>query len=104
MPTPYTVGDTAPNLTGTINADGTGASGTAHVARPDGTVFSHSVTFSSPTPTLTSWSMVLVAGDLNQAGVYRVEVEVLFSNGKIQTFYFDGDGQYSNFPVRDQIA
>lgn len=104
MATPYTVGDTAPNLTGTINADGTGAAGVAHVARPDGSVFSHTVTFSSPTPTLTSWSMVLVAGDLNQAGTYRVEVEVTFSNGKIQTFYFDSDGQFSNFTVRDQIG
>jgi hypothetical protein len=104
MTTPYTVGDTAPDLTGTFNADGTGATGVAHVARPDGSVFSHAVTFSSPTPTSTSWSMTLVDGDLSLPGVYRVELEVTFSNGKHQTFYYDTAGTYSNFTVRDQIG
>lgn len=104
MSTPYTVGDTAPNLTGTVNADLTGATATAHVARPDASVFTHAVTVSSPTATSSSWSMTLVTGDLNQAGVYRVEVEVLFSNGKTQTFAFDADGQYNHFTVRDQIG
>lgn len=104
MSTPYTVGDTAPALTGTISADGTGANAVAHVARPDTTVFNHAATLNSPTPTSTNWSMTLVDGDLSLAGVYRVEVEVTFSNGKKQTFAFDADGRYNHFEVRDQIG
>jgi hypothetical protein len=100
-----TVGDTAPNLTGTFAADGTAASAVANVARPDGTVFSHAVVLTNPTPSSTAWSMPFSDGDLNQAGVYRVELQVTFGGGGgTQTFYFDADGQYNYFPVRDQIA
>jgi hypothetical protein len=29
---------------------------------------------------------------------------VTFSNGKVQTFYYDALGSYGHFTVRDQIA
>jgi hypothetical protein len=99
-----TVGDTFPPLTGTFGADGTGATAVANVARPDNTIFSHAVTLSAPSPSSTSWSMPFSAGDLSQAGDYRVELQVTFGGGAIQTFYFDADGSYNHFTVRDQIG
>lgn len=104
MTTPYTVGDTSPSLTGTINADGTGAAAVANIARPDGTVFTRTVVLSAPSPSSTTWTAALAAGNLSIAGTYRVEVQVTFSGGGIQTFAFDADGQYNSFDVRDQIA
>lgn len=102
MSTPYTVGDTFPDLTGSVNADLTGATIQLNVARPDGTVFSHAGTV--VLAVAGTWSMAFVAGDLNQSGVYRVEAQVTFSNGKTQTFYYDTAGSYNHFTVRDQIA
>jgi len=98
----YTVGDTAPTITGTVNADLSGASLVVNVARPDGTVFTHTGT--ATTPLAGKWSCTLAAGDLNQAGIYRVEVQVTYSDTTVQTFAFDTDEQFNNFPVRDQIG
>jgi hypothetical protein len=99
---PYTVGDTFPNLTGTVSADLTGATLSVHVARPDGTVFSHAATAVSPTAG--TWTMAFSAGDISLEGVYRVEVEVTFSNGKVQTFTYDTDGRVGTFYARAQFA
>lgn len=103
MATPYTVGDTAPAITGTVSADLTNATVEVHVQRPDTTVFSRAGTVTSA-PAPGAWSLTLIAGDLTLAGVYRVEVQVTFSNGKIQTFAFDDDGSSNTFTVRDQIG
>lgn len=100
--TPYTVGDTAPALTGTVNANLAGATLLVNIARPDGTVFSHSATVTDATTG--AWSMQLAAGDLNQSGVYRVEVQVTFNGGAVQTFAFDASAQSNTFYVRDQIG
>lgn len=99
---PYTVGDTAPALTGTVNANLAGATALVNVARPDGTVFAHTATVTNAATG--AWSMQLVAGDLSQAGVYRVEVQVTYNDGSIQTFAFDADGQANTFYVRNQIG
>jgi hypothetical protein len=103
MATPYTVGDTAPALTGTVSADLTGATVEVHVQRPDGTVFSRAGTVTTA-PAPAAWSLQLVTGDLTLGGVYRVEVQATFSNGKIQTFAFDDAGSANTFTVRDQIG
>jgi hypothetical protein len=100
--TPYTVGDTAPALTGNVNVNLTGATVEVHVSRPGGTVFSRAGTVTGAATG--AWSLQLITGDLTEAGVYRVEVQVIFSGGAIQTFAFDTDGQSNVFTVRDQIG
>jgi hypothetical protein len=102
MATPYTVGDTSPALTGTVSASLVGATVEVHISRPDATVITHAGTVVNAA--LGSWSMALVAGDLNQSGTYRVEVQVTFAGGAVQTFYYDTEGNYGHFTVRDQIA
>lgn len=103
MATPYTVGDTAPALTGTVSAGLAGATVEVHVQRPDGTVFSRAGTVTA-TPAPGAWSLQLIVGDLTLAGVYRVEVQATFSGGAIQTFAFDDNGSSNTFTVRDQIG
>jgi hypothetical protein len=102
MATPYTVGDTSPALTGTVSASLVGATAEVHVSRPDNTIITHVATVTDAPNG--GWSMALATGDLNQPGTYRVEVQVTFSNGKVQTFYYDALGSYGHFTVRDQIA
>lgn len=102
MSTPYTVGDTAPALTGNVNVNLTGAAVEVHVSRPDATVFSRAGTIVGAATG--AWSFQLIAGDLTLAGVYRIEVQVTFSGGTIQTFAFDTAGQSNVFTVRDQIG
>lgn len=102
MATPYTVGDTAPALTGTVSASLVGASVEIHIARPDSSTISRAGTVTNAATG--GWSLALAAGDLTIPGTYRVEVQVTFSGGSIQTFAFDGNGQSITFPVRDQIA
>lgn len=85
----YHVGDTAPDLTGQCTSAGTpknitGAALEVHVRRPDGTVISRPGTI--VTPATGDWSMPLQVGDLTKAGTHRVEVQVTYSNGKVQTF------------------
>jgi hypothetical protein len=48
--------------------------------------------------------MAFSAGDISLEGVYRVEVEVTFSNGKVQTFTYDTDGRVGTFYARAQFA
>lgn len=104
MSTPYTVGDTSPNLTGSVSADLTGATIEVHIARPDDTIISRAGVVLVPGADSSTWSFQLVNGDLTLAGLYRVEVEVHYGGGGIQTFAFDTEGRASNFAVRDQIG
>lgn len=105
-----TVGDTAPTLTGTINANAAGATGEVHLHRPDATVVSRACTFPATAVAESSWSLELIDGDLDQGSdsglgaEYRVEVEVTFSNAKVQTFALDAKGRPVSFFVRDQYA
>lgn len=92
----FTVGDTAPALTGTVNTSIVGATLAAHIRKPDRTVL-------TKTPTATdaangAWSASWAVSDLDQAGWWDVEVQVTFSGGTIQTF---GPEQ---FYVQPQIA
>jgi hypothetical protein len=99
---PLTVNDTAPALTGLVNAVITGATLAAHIVRPDGTVINRSASIvDGPSG---SWSLTLQAGDLTLAGLYLVEIQVTFSSGKIQTFADDSAGRQVCFPVRAEYA
>lgn len=97
-----TVGDTAPTLTGTVNADLTGAAAVVHIKRPDATIVSRSTT--GTLGSSGNWTLPLTAGDLNIRGTYYVEVQVTFAGGAIQTFAKGADGRQTTFYVRDQIA
>lgn len=79
-----TTGDTSPDLTFTVNADLTGATAEVHIKKPDNTVLSRAVTVTDAVngQGVVAW----VAGDTDQQGTHAVEVQVTFSNGKIQTF------------------
>jgi len=110
-PLVLTVGDTAPTLTGSINADATGATGEIHIRRPDATVIERAVTFPVTGPTESTWSAVLQTGDLNQGSdlppgaEYQLELEVTFASGKIQTYIRDpATGRSTYFLVRNQYA
>jgi len=102
--TPYTVGDTEPVLTGSVSADLTAATIRVNVARPDGTVFSRAGDVVLPTIDSSTWSFQLDDGDLTVPGLYRLEVEVHYAGGGIQTFAFDATGRANTFSVRDQLA
>lgn len=82
--TTFVTGDTAPALTGTVNANLTGATVTLHLRKPDGTTL-------SPTAVVTdaatgAWSYSWQVGDLNTAGVWEVEAQVTYSDTTVQTF------------------
>lgn len=95
MPT-FTVGDTAPALTGTTNADLTGATLAAHIRKPDGTVLTKTATATDAVNG--AWSSAWAAGELDQHGRHMVELQVTFAGGLIQTF---GPTYYY---VQEQIA
>lgn len=98
----YTVADTAPLLTGTVGASLVGATARVHIRRSDGTVINQPVTIIDPAAG--TWSYAWAVDDLNGRGAWPVEVEVTFSNGKVQTFY-QADGDTAAYiKVRDQIA
>lgn len=85
----FTVGDTAPDLTGTLTSNGTpvnitGAALAVHVRKPDATT----VTLTGViVDALTGrWSAAWGASDLSKSGTHHVEVQVTYSSGKIQTF------------------
>lgn len=94
----FTVGDRAPALTGSVNADLTGASARVHIRRPDGSVIDQPATVGTTSPTSSSWSYAWQDGDLSMPGWHEVEVEAKYSSGVPQTF----GSQW--FPVRPQIA
>lgn len=92
----FTTGDTAPDLTGTVNTDLTGATVELHF-KPAG---ADPITV---TPTVTdapsgAWSYSWAVGDLASAGRWSCEIQVTYANGRIQTF----GPQY--FQVTQQIS
>lgn len=98
-----TVGDTAPTLTGTVNADLTGATIAIHILRAaDDSVINRTGTI--VTPATGAWSLPLVTGDLSVPGVYYLEVQATFAGGAIQTFREDANGRRTQFKVANQIA
>lgn len=103
----FTVGDTGPVLTFDVNASLVGATSVeVHILRPDLTVVTKTlatgVTVTDPANGLGSSSWA--AGDLNQPGVYLVEVQVIFASGIKQTFIRDSSGQKARFEVRMEYA
>lgn len=97
-----TVNDTAPALTGTVNAVITGATLAIHIQRPSGAQLNKVGTIvSGPDGT---WSCAWTAGDLSVAGAYLVEVQVTYAGGTIQTFALDSAGRPASFTVRDELA
>lgn len=98
--------DTGPLLTGTVNADLTGATVEVHVKRPA------PLAPLVKTPTITdaangAWSISWAPGDLAVGGgrVYYVEVQATFSIGGPQTFQIDEQtGGRTCFKVADEIA
>lgn len=96
----FTVGDNSPDLAGTLTSDGapvniTNASLAVHVRKPDRTVIT--LTGAIVDAAAGKWSAPWGASDLNQAGTWRVEVQVTFSGGtKVETFgpdYFTVNAQ-----------
>ena len=88
MATFYT-GDTSPDLTGTCTSNGvaaniTGATLALHLKKPDNTVVTKAGVIVSGSAGTLSYSWL--TNDLDQAGAWSVEVQVTYSNGKIQTF------------------
>ncbi|MGN6245093.1 MAG: BppU family phage baseplate upper protein [Motilibacteraceae bacterium] len=92
----FTTGDTAPALTGTVNADLTGASAAVHVRKPDATVIDAPATITDPATG--AWSYAWQVGDLDVTGAWAVELQVTYSGGEVQTF------GPQTFYVQPQIA
>ena len=82
--TTFTAGDTAPALTGTVNATLTGATVEAHLRKPDGTTLTKPATVTDAATG--AWSYSWAVGDLQTPGVWEVEVQVTFSDATVQTF------------------
>ena len=80
----FTVGDTAPALTGTVNADLTGASVEVHLRKPDGTTLTKAATITDAATG--AWSTPWAADDLDTAGVWEAEAQVTYSDSTVQTF------------------
>lgn len=98
-----TSGDTAPTLTGTVSANIAGAALAIHIKRPDKTVLTKVGTITNAATGAWSagaWSV----GDLDQTGTHTFEVQVTFSDTRIQTFAVDSRGQAITFRVREQLA
>ena len=103
MTTTFTTGDTAPALTGTVNADLTGAAVEVNIKRPLGAA--------ALTKTATivddeggGWSVEWEEDDLSVPGDHYVEVQVTFSDTTVQTFALDTNDRPVFFKVRTQNA
>ena len=99
--TTFTVGDTAPALTGTCMdgdtaADLSGATLSAHIRQPGGTVLTKPATATDAVNG--AWQVAWVDGDLSQSGAHKVEVQVTYAGGQVQTFGPSG------FYVNQEIA
>lgn len=101
-PNVFTVGDTAPALTGRVNADLTGATAAIHIRHPDQTTLSRAVTITDVATG--AWSLEWQPGDLSVAGDHRVEVEVTYAGGAVQTFARSSSGREIVFFVRYEYA
>ena len=82
--TTFTAGDTAPALTGTVNATLTGATVELHIRRQDGAVLT--VPGQVTDAATGAWSYQWAPTDLTGPGTWKVEAQVTFSDGRIQTF------------------
>lgn len=82
--TVFTTGDTAPDLTGTVNTDLTGATLQLHLKPAGGDVLT--VTATTTDATNGAWSYTWAAGDLATAGRWVCELQVTYVDGRIQTF------------------
>jgi hypothetical protein len=77
-------GDTAPALTGEVNADLTGASVAVVITRADDSTFPRAcAVVNGP---LGAWAAVLEDGDLTVEGIYKTAVVADYSDGGHQTF------------------
>jgi hypothetical protein len=83
MSTRRYTGDNAPNLTGSVNTDVTGASIELHLRRPDHTVLSRAAGITDAATG--AWTMPWQADDLTQDGRWEVEAQITYSNGTVQT-------------------
>lgn len=88
--TTFTVGDTAPNLTGTLTDDGAavdlaGASLSVHIQRPGAgaTIIANANIVDAAAGT---WSYTWQPSDLDSTGTWECAVVVTFASGAIQTF------------------
>jgi peptidoglycan/xylan/chitin deacetylase (PgdA/CDA1 family) len=98
----FTVGDTAPALTATLNADLTNATVAFHIKRPKpyGWFTKTGTVVDGPSGKIsTDWT----TGDLAVPGTHTYEAEVTFSNGKIETFALVSGRDPLRFQVRQQI-
>ena len=97
----YTTVDQAPDFTGTATSNGVGANITGatlalHFKKPSGTIVTKTANIVSGTAG--TWVYAWCVGDLDEAGTWWVELQVTYSNGKIQTF------GPSSFAVVEQFA
>jgi len=103
----FTVGDTEPALTGTVNANLTGATVELHLLKPDGTTALTRDTGNGLAVTAAAtgaWAYTWSAGDLDVDGLWSVELEALWAGGRRQTFARDAEGHSVQFKVRRQYA
>lgn len=86
----FTVGDTAPDLTGTLTADSApvnlaGASLSVHIQRPGaGATITAAATIVDAAAG--TWSYTWQPADLDATGTWEVAVVVTYASGLIQTF------------------
>jgi uncharacterized protein YfaS (alpha-2-macroglobulin family) len=85
----FFTGDQSPDLTGTCTSNGvaaniTGSTIALHLKKPSGTITTKTGTIVSGSAG--TWSYSWQTGDIDEAGTWWVEVQVTYSNGKIQTF------------------
>lgn len=88
--TVFTVGDTAPALTGTLTADAApvnlaGAALSVRIQRP-GAGATITAAAAIVDPTAGTWSYTWQPGDLDSTGTWEVAVVVTYASGAIQTF------------------
>lgn len=81
----FTVGDTGPNLEGSVNASLVGASVALHIRKPSGTVVTKAAALVGDGSEGT-WRYTWTAGDLDEAGTWAVEAQVTYGGGGVQTF------------------
>lgn len=93
----------AGTIEGQLAADLTGATVLAHLQRHNGEAFTKECTITDPAEG--AWSFAYTAEDFDTAGYYRLELEVTYSNGEVQTFAKETNGRNDLvIRVRDQIA
>lgn len=92
----FTTGDTAPALTGTVNAVLTGAAVEVHLRKPSGATLTKAATVTDAATG--AWSYSWAVGDLDAPGVWAVEAQVTYAGGGVQTF------GPQRFIVQDEIA